>query len=229
MAGRGGALRVLDGGGIYGRLWRLAQPFLDTRENAVHTRIAVGFALRLLAREGGEEAVVLPAVILHDVGWKRIPERLQRSAFGPGATRRDLNRRHEVAGAAIAARLIAAAWPQCPHTAEILAIIEGHDSRREPLSLNDRLVKDADKLWRYTAEGFAIDTARFGETRAEGLVRLAANLTRWFLTATARRTAAALLGHRRRERPSAGRPRGALRRAEAPAGARRGNRRRRGR
>jgi hypothetical protein len=60
-------------------------------------------------------------------------------------------------------------------------------------------VKDADKLWRYTREGLSIDAARFGETRAEGLARLGDHLGRWFLTATARRAARALLGHRRRE------------------------------
>ena len=32
---------------------------------------------------------------------------------------------------------------------EVVAIIDGHDSRRHALSRNDELVKDADKLWRY--------------------------------------------------------------------------------
>ena len=35
---------------------------------------------------------------------------------------------------------------------EILRIIGGHDSRKEPISLNDKVVKDADKLSRYSKE-----------------------------------------------------------------------------
>ena len=35
-------------------------------------------------------------------------------------------------------------------------IIDGHDTRAEPRSLNDRLVRDADKLWRFTVTGIAV-------------------------------------------------------------------------
>lgn len=49
-------------------------------------------------------------------------------------------------------------------TEEILAIIEGHNSRHEPLSLNDVLVKGAGKLFRYTQARADIDYARFGRT-----------------------------------------------------------------
>jgi hypothetical protein len=84
---------------------------------------------------------------------------------------------------------------------EILTIIDGHDSRPEAISQNDRLVKDADKLWRYTHEGLAIDSERFGETYYDGLQRLRENLPHWFLTATGRQIARDLLSQREREEP----------------------------
>ena len=78
---------TLAGNDNYKRLWRLAQPYLDTRENQVHTRISVALALSLIEQEGGEPQVVIPAVILHDVGWERVPEDLQLKAFGPECKR----------------------------------------------------------------------------------------------------------------------------------------------
>jgi hypothetical protein len=190
------AEKLLNGEGLFGRLWRGARPYLDTRQNEIHTRISLGLALHLLEHEEGEAPLVLAAVILHDVGWKRVPEALQLKAFGPQASDPALNRVHELAGVEIAGGLLAEAWPDCPHREEILAIIAGHDSRPGPISGNDGLVKDADKLWRYTAEGFAIDIERFDETPAAGLARLRGNLPRWFLTATGRRTARRLLRQR---------------------------------
>ena len=71
----------------------------------------------------------------------------------------------------------------------ILKIIDGHDSRSESLSLNDRIVKDADKLRRYTKSGLEIDAERFGETLEEGLGRLRSNIGKWFFTHTARKFA----------------------------------------
>ncbi len=57
------------------------------------------------------------------------------------------------------------------------------------MSLNDRIVKDADKLRRYTKSGLEIDAERFGETLEEGLGRLRSNIGKWFFTHTARKFA----------------------------------------
>jgi hypothetical protein len=65
---------------------------------------------------------------------------------------------------------------------EILKIIEGHDSRKEPISINDKLVKDADKLWRYSKEGFQISRKRYEHTFEQYMERLRSHLNKWFLT-----------------------------------------------
>ncbi len=174
---------------LYSRIHHLARPFLDTRGNDAHTELCIGLALEILKQEGGDEDVVIPAVILHDVGWKRIPEELQLQAFGPKATRPDLNRRHEEEGARIARAILNEVGYPPAKTQEIVKIVEGHDSRAAPISLNDMIVKDSDKLWRYTAEGFAVDIQRFEENPGQGLHRLRANLDRWFCTAAARKMA----------------------------------------
>jgi HD superfamily phosphodiesterase len=180
-------------------LWRLAEPFLNTRANDIHTPIAVRFAHELLRREGGDESIVIPAMILHDVGWERVPEHLQLSAFGPKANAPEINRIHEREGAAIAEEILKRIGYDEEKTREVLAIIEGHDSREIPISLNDKIVKDADKLWRYTREGFEIDIARFGETVEEGLERLSSSLEKWFFTGSAKAIARKELAERVKE------------------------------
>ena len=84
--------QTLELGGIYKRIWELAQPYLDTRKNDTHTAIATAFAFRLLEMEGGDEDIVIPAILLHDVGWKKVPEDVQLKAFGPHADQPQWNR-----------------------------------------------------------------------------------------------------------------------------------------
>jgi HD superfamily phosphohydrolase YqeK len=178
----------------------LAAPYLDTRQNDIHTDISVQFAFKLLEREGGNEEVVIPAIILHDVGWKRIPEELHLKAFGPHAHCPDLNRIHEVEGATIAEEILRTSGYNDGHIPEIVEIIEGHDSRKEPLSLNDRIVKDADKLFRYSHEAFYINLERFKHTAEQEVARLSGHLSDWFLTDSGRHFAEEELKIRERER-----------------------------
>jgi HD superfamily phosphodiesterase len=166
------------------KIFDLARPFLDTRENEEHTRIACDFAARLLQEEGGDPDVVFPAIILHDVGWKSIPEQLQITAFGPGDKDKDLNRVHELEGARIAGEILEKAnYPQ-RLIGEIVEIVLGHDSRQESISINDAIVKDSDKLWRYTDHGVSLGVKRFEMSRLQYLDRLTSKLDEWLLTRT---------------------------------------------
>ena len=174
---------------VFEEIWLLAKPYLNTRYNDVHTNISIGFACRLLEAEGGDEDVVIPAVILHDVGWKKISPGLHLKAFGPKATSPEINRTHEIEGVRIARDILARVNYDTEKIALIADIIDGHDSRSEPISKDDSIVKDADKLWRYSKDGFNIDTDRFSESCDEGLARLRKNLPCWFFTETARKLA----------------------------------------
>jgi hypothetical protein len=84
-------------------------------------------------------------------------------------------------------------------TARIIRIIEGHDSRKKAISVNDMIVKDADKLWRYSKSGFYIDIERFDEKFDEGLNRLHKNISNWFFTNTAGEMAAEMIKKREKE------------------------------
>jgi CRISPR/Cas system-associated endonuclease Cas3-HD len=182
---------------VFEDIMALARPYLDTRENDIHTAISLGMACRLMILEGGDEDIIIPAIILHDVGWKTIPENMQRKAFGPKATLPELNRRHELAGAEIARRLLEQIGYAPGSIDTIAQIIEGHDSRTKALSLEDKIVKDADKLWRYTREGFDIDVERFQETPQQVLTWLESHLHEWFFTKSGQQIASAELKARK--------------------------------
>ena len=169
---------------LFRKIFDLALPFLDTRGNEEHTRIAYDFAARLLQEEDGEARVVCPAVILHDVGWKSIPEDLQLTAFGPGEKDMELNKVHEREGARIAGGILEKVNYPPQLITEITEIILGHDSRKEAISINDAIVKDSDKLWRYSEHGFRVNFKRFEMTHQQYIDRLRNNLEGWLLTRT---------------------------------------------
>jgi hypothetical protein len=173
----------------YPQIYRLAKPYLQTRDNELHARVSYSFALRLLETEHGNPEVVLPAVMLHDVGWWTIPEDLHLQAFGPGERDMSINRRHELQGARIAREILEQIGYDRTLTDEIAEIVVGHDSRREPLSTNDAIVKDSDKLWRFSEEALAIYPAQFSIDAGVHTVWLGNQIDTWFITETGKRLA----------------------------------------
>jgi hypothetical protein len=150
---------------IYDEIYEKARPYLDTRENDVHVSISYTFA-RLL--------------------WKMVPEERHLNAFGPRVKDKESRRIHEVEGARIAKEVLDSLNYGEEQTRKILSIIDGHDTRREALSLNDALVKDADKLWRCTPTGVNINCVRFNDDRNSYLDQLGFNIDRLFFTPEAK-------------------------------------------
>jgi len=145
---------------IYTQIYQLAEPYWQTRHGEIHMPLAYAFARQLLPHyPDADEAVVLPAILLHDVGWYAIPGDLQTQALvgSPNSDKNpEISRRHETEGARLAGELLTSLAYNAAKIAEIQRIIDGHDTRREALSINDALVKDADKLWRFDPAGAPI-------------------------------------------------------------------------
>jgi len=144
-------------------LWQAARPYLDVRNNDEHTLVAYGLGKALLDLIPQADAdIVLPAILLHDVGWKRIDPDLLLLAIGKNPTRKDLVRDHEVYGVQIAGDILRAQGLDTAQAAAILAIIDGHDTIKEARSINDAVMKDADKGWRTTRHGMRIIQGWYG-------------------------------------------------------------------
>lgn len=156
----------------YAALWERALPYLGVRRNDEHTRYSFRFAEQLVPSCGARPEIALPAILLHDVGWSTVPEDRILGAFGPHLKYPDLRRQHEVEGARIAQEILAAVgWPEVEAEA-IAAIIDGHDTRPAPRSVEDAVVKDADKLWLFTPFGLATVREWFAYSVAEYLTYL---------------------------------------------------------
>jgi HD domain len=160
-----------------------ARAYWDTRFNDLHVPVAYAFARELLlAHPEADRDVVVPAILLHDVGWKSIPEDQQLRAFGVEVRDEALRRFHETEGARIAAEILSVVGVAPARRDTIVRIIDGHDSRLEALSLEDALVKDADKLWRFTPTAVDIDYRRFQMPLGDYLPWLGRQVDRILLT-----------------------------------------------
>ena len=177
-------------------IWQAARPFLQTRSNERHTLYCYVFGQQLLALHPAADAdVVLPALLLHDVGWSTVPGDQQLLSFGPNMRFPELRRQHETEGVRIATEILSVCGSDQKQIEPITAIIDGHDTRQEPQSLNDSLVKDADKLWRYTPFGLETVSGWFGYSTAEQLNLLEKWLGYRFYTETAVHMAHGLLAN----------------------------------
>ena len=175
---------------IFIEIYKAARVYWNTRFNDIHIPLSYDFARRLLlAYPEADEDVVVPAILLHDNGWKMVSEERQLNAFGPNVTDKAASRLHEMEGVRLAGEILTALEYDPDKTQEILTIIDGHDSRLEALSLNDKLVKDADKLWRFTATGLDIDHRRFELDLAAYLAYMDDKIEAWFFTPAAREMA----------------------------------------
>jgi HD domain len=138
-------------------LWQDAKSFLDVRNNDEHTLVAYAVAQELLKlMPEADESIVLPAILLHDVGWKRVPQELLLDAIGRHPKRPDLVRDHELYGVELAGEILNKHKPAGVNIDAVLAIIDGHDTTREQRSINDAVVKDSDKGWRTTPHGMKV-------------------------------------------------------------------------
>jgi hypothetical protein len=147
-------------------VWRAALPYLRARKNDVHVPLSYSYAERLLEGDAGADAeIVLLGILLHDIGWAVVDqEAILRDGFGPAMMSSDIRFAHEKEGARLAREILEGlGYPQATVEA-VAAIIDGHDTRRDAISHEDELVKDADKLWRFTVTGVAISCDWFGLT-----------------------------------------------------------------
>jgi hypothetical protein len=174
-------------------LWQAAKPWLDVRSNDEHTAIAyhLGRALLHLTPEA-DEAVVLPAILLHDTGWKMMPPEKLVRAVGPKPEFPELQRDHEVASVRIGQEILERLALGL-NNAAILAIVDGHDTVRTARSVNDAVMKDADKLWRFTPHGVRTIGGWFQSPPADTLAMLQDFVLPSFLTAPGRAMAGAFL------------------------------------
>ncbi len=179
---------------IFKRIWELALPYQDHRDDKGHAEITLQYALRLVDKGQGNADVVVPAIILHDVGWSRLSQEGRFLIFNKNATDEEklaARIQHQNAGVELARELLNQVKYPPDLTEEILEIISEHDTRKGFISINEGLVRDADKLWRFSKVGFEAGVTRNKAKYESRCQELEASIARsgYFSSETARQIA----------------------------------------
>jgi HD domain len=185
----------------YDRIYLAAEPYWQTRSGEVHMPESYALAQELLGHyPDADPAVVLPAILLHDIGYFGLPEETQMQGLSgsPQGWDADVTRLHEVEGARRARAILAELGYDPALTERIAAIVDGHDSRKEALSLEDAIVKDADKLWRFTASGVRICRRWVSQEPGAFMDYVDSKIAGWMLTPQGATMARSILAATRR-------------------------------
>ena len=153
---------------IFQRIWELALPYQDKRDDRGHAETTLDYAKTLVNAENGDEDIVIPAIILHDIGWSQLPRSKRLLIFDRNAKEEEIlsvRLQHQREGGKLAREILSEVGYPADMTEEILEIISEHDTREGFISKNEGLVRDADKLWRFSKGGFEADARRYKGAR----------------------------------------------------------------
>ena len=184
------------------QLWDVVKQYLKRgrEQDLPHTRVCVDFAYRLLEEEGGDRAVVIPAIMLHDIGYSVIgqPDLYRRTTYfsvyrgetGPNTYSKELKEAHMIEGAKLAREILQSLNYETRLIDEIVDIVATHEtSSAFPPStkkINKIIVSDADKLFRVTPFNFFDIVKIHGASEEEAFRYLLDMKDKWFITPTAR-------------------------------------------
>ena len=108
---------------------------------------------------------MLIATLLHDTGWAHVDEdRIISEGFRGDWRQADIRYEHEVQGCQVARRVLPDLGYSDAFIEQVCAIIDGHDTRQQAHSLEDALMRDADRSWRFDRVGIALASGWFGQT-----------------------------------------------------------------
>lgn len=158
---------------IFKEIWELALPYQDKRNDKGHGKTVTDFAFKLLKSETADENVLIPAAILHDIGWSQLSKEERFYIFKHKITKEverkmksklDVRVKHELEGAELANKILEKVNYDKNKIKKIVNIVSKHDTEKSFISREGTLLRDADKLWTYSKLGFMADIKRFGLT-----------------------------------------------------------------
>ena len=149
----------------YKQIWKEAFQYQDTRNDKGHAFIVTTYAQDICSIEKTNPDVVIPAAILHDIGWSRIPYEDRMLVFAYDVDKEKMLKirlQHQEESVKIAREILKKLNYPNQYIAEILEIISQHDTRSGFISPNEGAMRDADKLWRFDDYGFLNDNQNGG-------------------------------------------------------------------
>lgn len=180
-------------------LWAAVVPETRARGNDIHLPISLSFARRLCdAHPEADRTLVLVATLLHDTGWAHVDqEKIISDGFRGEWRTADIRFEHEREGCLVARRVLPALGYDEQFIDEVCTIIDGHDTRPNAYTLEDALMRDADRLWRFDHAGIALASGWFGQNPAMYTDRLETEIIPELITQAAVEMATADLARSR--------------------------------
>ena len=132
---------------IFEKIWETALPYQDQRNDDGHARITLKYAKELVELEDGNEDIVIPAIILHDIGYSQILRERRMLIFDRDATneeREAVRYKHQAQSVKLGEKILKELNYPADMIPEILEIISKHDTRKGFISKEEGLVRDAD-------------------------------------------------------------------------------------
>lgn len=167
----------------------------------VHARISLDYARRLMAVLGGDADIVMPAVLLHDIGNTALDaDDLARRTINPGTRSAaktystDLKQQHLDAGRQLSRDILHRIGCDGAIAAAVAEIVGDHENPRggppdDRSDINKVVVSDADKLYRYSSSGCR-HMCRLHDISDEEMLRLnIRQIPEWLITDAAKRIA----------------------------------------
>lgn len=164
---------------IHKKVFKAAEKYMRVRKNDVHIPISFHYAMRLAdAYPDADRELVGVAIILHDIGWYSIDEDdiFKKGFQSENFMQSDVRYLHESEGVRLAKPLLKDLGYDNEFIQKVCTIIDGHDTRNFSRSLEDELVRDADKLWRFTVAGVSVACDWFKQTPAKYCARLGTDI-----------------------------------------------------
>lgn len=148
-------------------VWKAAMPYMRARKNDVHVPLSFDWCVRLLGSyPDADPEICLLAILLHDIGWYAVDQDdiISQGFRSENHMQSDVRYLHEAEGVRMGTEILQDLNYSQDVIAAVCEIIDGHDTRADPHHLNDRIVRDADKLWRFEVTGMAVASDWFGLT-----------------------------------------------------------------
>lgn len=135
----------------------------DLRDDKGHAEIVTLFAKKLCEIFKANEDIVIPAAILHDIGYFGMDKNLISEMMAKKLSEeqeKKIKIEHMERGAKFAEQILCEINYEQKLIKEIVFIIRRHDSNEACDSVEEKIVRDADKLARFSKVGFYADIKR---------------------------------------------------------------------
>lgn len=180
---------------LHQKIWDKALPRQDLRDDKGHAFIVTLSAITLGKKLNAELDVIIPAAILHDTGYYGFSKQILTDLMSKKLTKEkeaEIKDLHMIRGEEFAKKVLKELNYDEKKTATIAKIIRNHDKEDDnPTLIEEKIVRDADKLWRYSKAGFELDMKRLGKSKGEWKEKLAKNFDKpnYFYTQEAKEIA----------------------------------------